>query len=119
MDGGEKNIYQTLSFEIWMEERKTYTKHFHLRYGWRREKHMTMFDYVFLSSIHISNDNVWYMFFSPPSIQALSSEIWMEERKTYQALSFEIWMEERKTYTKHCHLRYGWRREKHIPSIFI
>jgi hypothetical protein len=28
MDGGEKYIYQTLSFEIWMEERKTYTKHF-------------------------------------------------------------------------------------------
>jgi hypothetical protein len=34
MDGGKKNIYQTLSFEIWMEERKTYTKHLHLRYGW-------------------------------------------------------------------------------------
>jgi hypothetical protein len=29
MDGGKKNIYQTLSFEIWMEERKTYTKHCH------------------------------------------------------------------------------------------
>jgi hypothetical protein len=28
-------------------------------------------------------------------------------------------MEERKTYTKHCHLRYGWRKEKHIPSIVI
>jgi hypothetical protein len=40
MDGGEKNIYQTLSFEIWMEERKTYTKHCHLRYGWRKEKHI-------------------------------------------------------------------------------
>jgi hypothetical protein len=40
MDGGKKNIYQTLSFEIWMEERKTYTKHCHLRYGWRKEKHI-------------------------------------------------------------------------------
>jgi hypothetical protein len=40
MDGGEKNIYQTLSFEIWIEERKTYTKHCYLRYGWRREKHI-------------------------------------------------------------------------------
>jgi hypothetical protein len=40
MDGGEKNIYQTLSFEIWMEERKTYTRHCHLRYGWRKEKHI-------------------------------------------------------------------------------
>jgi hypothetical protein len=41
MDGGEKNIYQTLSLEIWMEERKTYNKHFHLRYGRRREKTYT------------------------------------------------------------------------------
>ena len=40
MDGGEKNKYKTLSFEIWMEERKTYSKHFHLRYGWRRGKHI-------------------------------------------------------------------------------
>ena len=40
MDGGKKNIYQTLSFDIWMEERKTYTKHYHWRYGWRREKHI-------------------------------------------------------------------------------
>jgi uncharacterized C2H2 Zn-finger protein len=55
MDGGEKNIYQTLSFEIWMEERKTYTKHCHWRYGWRRE---TIY-------------------------QTFSFEIWMEERKTY------------------------------------
>jgi hypothetical protein len=55
MDGGKKNIYQTLSFEIWMEERKTYTKHFHLRYGWREK---TIY-------------------------QTLSFDIWMEERKTY------------------------------------
>jgi hypothetical protein len=25
MDGGKKNIYQTISFEIWMEEIKTYS----------------------------------------------------------------------------------------------
>jgi hypothetical protein len=40
MDGGKKNIYQTLSFEIWMEERKTYTKHCHLRYMDRGEKNI-------------------------------------------------------------------------------
>jgi hypothetical protein len=40
MDGGKKNIYQALSSEIWMEERKTYTKHCHLIYGWRKEKHI-------------------------------------------------------------------------------
>jgi hypothetical protein len=40
MDGEKKNIYQTLSFEIWMEERKTYTKDCHLRYGWRGKKHI-------------------------------------------------------------------------------
>jgi hypothetical protein len=45
MDGGEKNILQTFSFEIWMEERKTYTRHFHLRYGWRREKHIQTFSF--------------------------------------------------------------------------
>jgi hypothetical protein len=28
-------------------------------------------------------------------------------------------MEERKTCSKHFHLRYGWRRGKHIPDIFI
>jgi hypothetical protein len=28
MDGGEENIYQTFSFEIWMEERKAYTNIF-------------------------------------------------------------------------------------------
>jgi hypothetical protein len=28
--------------------------------------------YVFLSSIHISNDNVWYMFFFPPSISQMT-----------------------------------------------
>jgi hypothetical protein len=40
MDGEKKNIYQTLSFEIWMEERKTYTNDCHLRYGWRGKKHI-------------------------------------------------------------------------------
>jgi hypothetical protein len=40
MDGGKKNIYQTFSFEIWMEGKKPYTKHFHLIYGWRKEKHI-------------------------------------------------------------------------------
>jgi hypothetical protein len=60
MDGGKKNIYQTLLFEIWMEERKTYSKHFHLRYGWRRE------------TIYQTYDNVWYMFFFPPSISQMT-----------------------------------------------
>jgi hypothetical protein len=90
MDGGKKNIYQTLSFEIWMEESKTYTKHCHLRYGWRREKHI-------------------------PNI--VIGDMDGGKKNIYQTFSFEIWMEERKTYTKHFHLRYGWRREKHIPNI--
>jgi hypothetical protein len=51
--------------------------------------------------------------------QTLSFEIWMEEKKICQTFSFEIWMKERKTYTKHCHWRYGWRKEKHIQNIFI
>jgi hypothetical protein len=92
MDRGEKNIYQALSFEIWMEELKTYTKHFHLRYGWRREKHI-------------------------PNI--VIGDMDGGKKNIYQTLSFEIWMEVSKTYTKHCHLRYGWRREKHIPNIVI
>jgi hypothetical protein len=28
-------------------------------------------------------------------------------------------MEGKKPYTKHFHLIYGWRKEKHIPNIFI
>jgi hypothetical protein len=59
MDGGKKNIYQTFSFVIWMEERKKYTKHYHWRYEWRREKHRT----------NINNDNVWFFF--PPSISQM------------------------------------------------
>jgi hypothetical protein len=92
MDGGDKNIYQTFSFEIWMEERKTYTKHYHWRYGWRKEKH--------IQNIVIGDMDGG-------------------EKNIYKALSLEIWKEERNTYTKHCHLRYGWRREKHIPNIVI
>jgi hypothetical protein len=75
-----------------MEERKTYTKHCHLRYGWRKEKH--------IQNIVIGDMDGG-------------------EKNIYKALSLEIWMEERNTYTKHCHLRYGWRREKHIPNIVI
>jgi hypothetical protein len=75
-----------------MEELKTYTKHFHLRYGWRREKHI-------------------------PNI--VIGDMDGGKKNIYQTLSFEIWMEESKTYTKHCHLRYGGRREKHIPNIVI
>jgi hypothetical protein len=61
MDEGKKNIYQTLSFEIWMEERKTYkTFSFEIWMEERKTKH-----------IHISNDNVWYMFFFPSSISQM------------------------------------------------
>jgi hypothetical protein len=56
-----------------MEELKTYTKHFHLRYGWRREKHI-------------------------PNI--VIGDMDGGKKNIYQTLSFEIWMEVRKTYTK-------------------
>ena len=91
MDGGEK----------------TYTKHFHLRYGWRREKHIPN---IIIGDMIGGEKNIY---------QTLSFEIWMEEKKICQTFSFEIWMEERKTYTKHCHLSYGWKKEKHILSIVI
>jgi hypothetical protein len=55
MDGGEENIYQTFSFEIWMEERKAYTNIF----IWNLWNYIT--DYILenpILSLHISDTYV-------------------------------------------------------------